>query len=103
MSTEYCDPLEAIKNCKFDQYQFAAIENCEQKTYRGICKVVANGAHSARRDLSEGSVTEAKLFDQECIVTEQVGCFFGIPERRDRVSLWIVVRLWNNLSFWGGM
>lgn len=41
---------------------------------------------------------EAQLLEQERTVTKQVGRLFCIRERRDRVSLVvIVVKLWNNL------
>jgi len=103
LCTEYRCPLEAKKNRKSSRYQFAAIQHYKKKTNRSVCDETANNAHSARRDLSEGRVTEAKLLDQESIVrTEQIGCASRICERRDGVNLEIaVVRRWE--GWWDGM
>ena len=42
-------------------------------TNRGVCEIVCDDAQGTRRGLSEGGVTEAKLFDQEGIAAKQVG------------------------------
>lgn len=59
-------------------------------TNRRIRKVVGHDSKSASRGLSEGRVTEAKLFNKECIVAQEVGRLLRIGERGDRVSLRII-------------
>ena len=43
-------------------------------------------------------MTEPKLLDQESIVTEQVDYFLRTCEQRDRISLRILVSIWDHLG-----
>jgi hypothetical protein len=56
-------------------------------TDRRVYKVISQNATGASRGLSEGCVTEAKLLDEERIVTEQVCCLLRASERGDWVGL----------------
>jgi len=67
-------------------------------TNRRGCEVVEHDAQSASRGLSKARVTEPDLLEQVSIVTEHGGGIPRIRERRDGVSLGIVVvRQMNHL------
>jgi len=48
--------------------------------------VIGHNAECARRELSEGRVTEAKLLDKERIVAEEVRCLLCTSQRGDWVG-----------------
>ena len=75
------------KSISKDRAAGVAIKN----TNRGVDEVIVHNAHSARRDLSDARVTVAKLFEQESVVAKHVGGIFRTCERRDRVSLRIII------------
>ena len=44
--------------------------NNKNNTNRGVCKVVDHDSQGAGRELSNRGVPEAKVLDQECVVTK---------------------------------
>jgi len=96
-----------LKICKINQRErTTSIHRLINNTNLGVCNVICHYAHSASGGLSNGRVPETELLEQERVVTKHVCGTLCTHERRDRVSLGIVViRISYNLvcKFRGGM
>lgn len=57
----------------------------------GVCKEIIHNIRSAGGGLTDGRVTEAELLKQESVVPKHVCGVSGTRERRDRISLGIMV------------
>ena len=66
-------------------------KHTRNNTNLGVCKVIVHDTSSASGGLSDGRMTEAEMLEQESVVAKHVCGVLGTRERRDGVSLVIVL------------